>query len=413
MTATKRSTLMPFACLALLLSGACAAQMAETQQTKRDSATPAQEHPFELLMGETCVGQWPDPVPSQSAMSSLPGLYPGKLGFRERQRQQLAERASPELDRALSVVTEALIAAQSQDGWWPISCAADEPKVGDVAATSLTLLALLGQGLAPDFGPHREVMSRGLKWLRTQQNRETGQYRGPLNHALATLAIADAYNATKSPLLKYDCKRALEAIEASASPDGGWRVDPAHPSPDDVLLTAWNLSAISMAKEAALDFPSNVLEEARAYLESITDPVTGLVDPTGERRSAGTVPRQKAMTAAALFARMILLESDPPDKHGLERALRTLANASTEEVDSTSLFFTANALFQAGGATWLEAERGLHKHLATLTEPTAESPIAEAALRALTQEISFRLRRSSEIPPRQPKDRRTRGDVIW
>ena len=206
-------------------------------------------------------------------------------GFRA--RPSAAETRDGAPDRPLETVhggsfpASWLTSVQGSDGAWtrerpPRWCfcegrfACDRPdyQLGRVGTTALALLALLGDGNTTRNGPHRNAVVRGVKWLRKHQHPRTGQFADgivsstDLEHGLATLAFAELYRTTRSPLLRKTLQLGLHAFG-----EEGTR---------DVFTTGWRVLAVLSAEEAGIGGERGAFDRgALALFEATTDPLTG------------------------------------------------------------------------------------------------------------------------------------------
>ena len=93
--------------------------------------------------------------------------------------------------------------------------------------TGLALLAFLGDGNTTTQGDYKEVVSRGVKYLKEQQDPETGLLGARVggafmyNHGIATLALCEAYYFSKNPLIKSTAQGAIDFILRGAQPVRG------------------------------------------------------------------------------------------------------------------------------------------------------------------------------------------------
>jgi len=109
-----------------------------------------------------------------------------------------------------------LASTQNADGTW-----------GDVADTALVLLAFLeaGEGETHKSGPHHRQIRAGLASLKQRQHRDGrfGDSDSARPHALATLAMTEAYRLTNSPLFKQSARQGLALIlEDPGAPRSAW-----------------------------------------------------------------------------------------------------------------------------------------------------------------------------------------------
>ncbi|MFP6657980.1 MAG: prenyltransferase/squalene oxidase repeat-containing protein, partial [Pirellulales bacterium] len=109
----------------------------------------------------------------------------------------------------------------------------------DTAATGLCLMCYLGAGYDHfDFGgEYTQEIQGALKWLLDHQREDGNLYvdldpqssasAALYSHAIATMALCEAYGMTKDPKIRAAAQKAIEFIEATQHPDrGGWRYVP-------------------------------------------------------------------------------------------------------------------------------------------------------------------------------------------
>ncbi|MDF1799771.1 MAG: terpene cyclase/mutase family protein, partial [Planctomycetota bacterium] len=270
------------------------------------------------------------------------GAAGGGINGRGLGRQGLGKRGGKPIEDALENALDWLARHQSPDGSWDCDgfdaeCGAagnticDGPgRAGhDVGATGLALLAFLGEGGVPGEGRYGDVLSKGIFWLREQQDPDTGllgdasTHEYLYNHAIGTLALCEAYLASNSPRLKRPAQSAIHFINRARNPYGAWRYESPPVGTNDTSVTGWMIFAIKAAEDAGLQTDEGAYDGAMAWLEEVTDPQTGRVgyNEFGSRSSRITgvndhfpSERGEAMTAVGLLCRVFMGQSDP-DKH--------------------------------------------------------------------------------------------------
>jgi len=189
---------------------------------------------------------------------------------------------------------------QSADGSWSAeryhAQCVDSPCSGagyaeyDTALTGLSLLAFLGSGYTPlsgeeigdpatgkvlDFGT---VVNRGVRWLLSQQQPDGAV--GPrvskqmYNHAIATLALSEAFGMTQSASLQEPAQRAVDYLVAAKNPSRGWRYSP-RCGDSDSSVTSWCVMALKSAGMSGLQVDRTAVKEARSFLHDVTEPTHG------------------------------------------------------------------------------------------------------------------------------------------
>lgn len=189
---------------------------------------------------------------------------------------------------------------------------------GDTAATGLALLAFLGAGYTHREDAHRAVVGRGIDWLlRNQQpngqlftpQTDTNRFTRFYGHAIATIALCEAYGMTRDPKLLEPARKAVEFIVQSQHPQhGGWRYDAG--SDSDTSVSGWKLMALTSAQMAGLEVPAATLQKVSQWLDA--------AQAEGGARyvynpHAAVTPQERAgrepnlpMTAEGLLMRMFL-----------------------------------------------------------------------------------------------------------
>lgn len=252
----------------------------------------------------------------------------------------------------------------------------------DVGVTGLALLAFLGAGYTQRadhaFG---EVVARGLRYLRKRQDVE-GCFgpRSPAHatytHAIAALAMVEAYGMTGSAVLQGSAQRALDFIAACRNPGLAWRYG-VRPGDNDTSVTGWmamvlhsaravNRSATAAGRTTPLSFDEGGFDGIRAWLDKATDATSGRVGYQqrggGPARPPEIVDRfpadkSESMTATGLLLRSILgadLGKDADARKAVQR-LRRLPptwDPKAGTVDFCYWHAGTLAMHQVGGDAW-------------------------------------------------------------
>lgn len=286
------------------------------------------------------------------------------------------------LDDALSW----LAAHQSQDGSWDTDgfhaqCGAigsvpcDGPgRAGqDVGVTGLALLAFLGKGDTPNEGEYRTQVGKAVRWLRSVQDPDTGligdasTHEYLYGHAIATLALCEAYYATESPLLKPTCQKAIYFIQRARNPYGAWRYDVPPTGMNDTSVTGWMVFALKAAEDAGLEVDQGSFDGALSWIDEATDLGSGRVgyNEAGSLSSRITgvndhFPPEKgeAMTAVGLLCRVFMGQDDPAKFPVLDRHAELLTRSLPAwdpdgfGTDMYYWYYGTYAMFQLGGKRW-------------------------------------------------------------
>lgn len=286
--------------------------------------------------------------------------------------------------RAVDLGLDWLARHQEAGGHWSCAgfgerCASNRCDGGgdwshDIGVTGLALLAFLGAGHYPNGRtPHARTVRDGLRYLVGCQQTETGCF-GEVgrndaflyDHAIASVAVTEAYGLSHWPMLKEPASRAIRFIEAARNPRAAWRYHHPPQGDNDVSVTGWMVMALKSAQDFGLPVDPAAMNGARAYLESMTDPVSGRTgyqsrggySARAEGAAAQWPPEQsEAMTAVAMLCRVFLGE-DPERSPMLLAGARRLRqrlpvfDPAAGAVDYYYWYYGSYAMFQMGGRDW-------------------------------------------------------------
>jgi hypothetical protein len=308
----------------------------------------------------------------------------GKFGGRFGGKRNLRAAGGSGTEQALKNGLEWLKRHQAQDGSWDSDefmynsasacgeCDGAGNSAMDVGLTGYALLAFLGDGNTMKRGPYKDVVSKGIQWLRSQQDPDTGLLGDDIGHsfiychAIASLAMTEAYYFDKSPLIKRNCQKAVNYILRARNPYGAWRYDVPPVGDNDTSVTGWMVFALTSAKEAGLKIDDEAIIGAMQWIDEVTDPQTGRVgyDSIGSPSSRVTgvnenYPPEKgeAMTAVGLLCRFFTKEepkTQPLMKKHADLMKKTLPDWDVEGhgCDMYYWYYGSYAMYQMGGSHW-------------------------------------------------------------
>jgi len=288
-------------------------------------------------------------------------------------------------EQALKDGLEWLKHHQSPDGSWDTdgfmnncgkigsdTCEGEGQALHDVGNTGLALLAFLGDGNTLSKGPYKESVGRGIKWLREQQDPDSGLFGEETghhflyNHGIASLAMCEAYYFSKSPIIKRTAQKSINYILRARNPYGAWRYDVPPVGDNDTSMTGWMIFALKSAEEGKLKIDKEAYIGGLNWIDEVTDPANGRVgyDSIGSLSSRVTGindawPPEKgeAMTAVGLLCRFFLGQ-DPKDTPIMEKHAdlmkKTLPEWDEEGIGSDMYYwyYGAYAMYQMGGTHW-------------------------------------------------------------
>jgi hypothetical protein len=311
----------------------------------------------------------------------------------------------------------------------------------DTAVTGLALLAYLGAGCThQDGGRYAPTMKRGLSFLLAQQA-ENGDLRGKSRavgmycHAMATLALSEAYALSGDPALETPVARAVNFLVRAQYPNlMGWRYSPGneitrkpgtdgkteylpHPPVGDTSVLGWVVLVLKSAHEVGVNVPVAASEAAQNWLKLVSEGQHG-----GLARYQPSRPVDPTMTAEAWVCRQFLgLAPQGPTSDEAEKYLLD----SPPTLDSFNVYYWyygTLAMYQRGGAGWerwniqardylvqLQQKAG-HKSGSWDPDPTRYGNhggrLYTTALATLTLEVYYRYLRLQETPSAAPLERR-------
>jgi hypothetical protein len=199
-------------------------------------------------------------------------------------------------EAAVGLALNWLAKQQDKDGFWEFDGSHKEDRI---AATGMALLPFLAAGESPSTGEkYKETVSKGLDYLTSKIN-PTGQFgkAGMYSHAIATIALCEAAGITQDDKLKKTAKQAVEFIVKAQAGNGSWGY--AANLEGDTSIVGWQIQALKSAKLAGIAVPEKALDQADAFLVSVSDDNES---GYGYRTKGSTY----TLSASALLSRMFI-----------------------------------------------------------------------------------------------------------
>lgn len=357
----------------------------------------------------------PDAPSIQTQVARIPRREPGGLSatnaapvvaaeaFRKRvERNQPGggDRLGPETERAIELGLAYLARHQLEDGRWSLQgLDSTAPAMNsDVAATGLALLAFQGAGYTHREHQYRDVVRRGLDFLLASQqsggliyyesDAESNRVTRLYSHAIAALALCEAYGMTQDPALREPCQKALDYIVASQSRElGGWRYTPQVSS--DTSVSGWMLMALKSGELAGLSVPQETYAAVVRWLDRAQGEQPHLYRynpdaPDTPAQRHGRIP-SPTMTSVGLLMRLYTgwRRDHPAMRAGGEYLRENLPGMSdladpvvSRRRDTYYWYYATQVMFHLGGDYWRVWNGQLHPLLVRsqiLTGPDAGS----------------------------------------
>ena len=212
-------------------------------------------------------------------------------------------------------------------------------------------------------GPYQNEVSQGLYYLqekmllssmggdlrdRSVVSEQLGnvllvQKNGDMySHAIATLALCEAYAMTRDKNLANVSQKATDFIVNAQHEAGGWRYEPG--APGDLSVTGWQLTALKSATHGKLEVPRQVWYRAIEFLNSVQE-----ARGSQYRYRASEKP-QRTMSVVGLFSRMIL--GWPQDHRPLMKGVTMVAAQDPRENHMYFNYYASQVLRHHGGSGW-------------------------------------------------------------
>lgn len=285
-----------------------------------------------------------------------------------------------------------LVAHQDEDGRWDADafmkhdrgpgapCDGPGRPTNDVGVTGLATLALLGGGSTLRTGPHQGAVRNAVQWLQGQQGADgvlgtTAAHDFIYGHAIATLALSEAYGLSKYRSLREPVTKAVNYLASHRNPYAVWRYQP-RDNDNDTSVTTWAWLACASAKDFGIAIDPSIPKVVAAWYDEATDEhgrtgYTRRGEPSsrhvGDHALRFPPEQGEALTAAALLGRFVLGQT--PAKAPIMNASAELLLAKPPlwqagAIDPYYCWFGTQAMYQMGGQWW----DGWNKSLASVAQ---------------------------------------------
>jgi hypothetical protein len=222
----------------------------------------------------------------------------------------------------------------------------------DSAVTGLALLAYLGAGYTHLNGQYADTVGRGLGYLRSVQKadgdlRGRSQAVGMYCHAMATLALCEAYALTGDPKLRAPVEKAVDFLVKCRAKDGlAWRYAPGAPVGDTSIL-GWVVMVLKSAQEVGIPIQPTTKQGVLTWLSKVADgPSNGLARYQPWEKVTPT------MTAEAWVCRQFLGVGGPGASSSEAAQYLLQYGPNRGQFNLYYLYYGTLALYQHGGDAW-------------------------------------------------------------
>ncbi|MHC4661196.1 MAG: prenyltransferase/squalene oxidase repeat-containing protein [Planctomycetota bacterium] len=240
----------------------------------------------------------------------------------------------------------------------------------DIGVTGLATLAFLGYGQTHRYGRYKKTVRRALQFLVKQQDAKTGRIgkaggeSAIYNHAIATMALCEAYAVTRDSMLRAPAQKAVDYILRAQNPGFGWKYG-TRDGKNDSSVTGWMMLALKSAKMGKLSVPQSAFDGAVAWFDRVTrvsDGKVGYMRP-GDKgavlsgRDPKAFKRMPTMTAVAVLSRVFAGQKTTNSK--IKQGSKIISDnppnynkPNNDKVNFYYWYYGTYAMFQVGGKKW-------------------------------------------------------------
>lgn len=164
-----------------------------------------------------------------------------------------------------------LASSQGSNGSWADGYGSEPGVVG------LCMMAFLGSGEDPNFGPYAGNIERGIDYIISQQDTDNGFIgRSMYNHGFATLALAELYGVVENPRVAPALESAVKLIVESQKDNamGAWRYTPDAKDADSTVAGC-QIVALYAARNAGIPVPESAFKKGLKFLSECRRPNGG------------------------------------------------------------------------------------------------------------------------------------------
>ena len=270
----------------------------------------------------------------------------------------------PKLDSMYVHGLRYLASTQGPEGCW-----AEDGYGSQAGVVGLALMAMLAHGDDPNTGPYAANIQRGLRFILSHQNPETGYIGDSMyNHGFACTALAECYGVVDVPGIGPALQKAVDLSVNSqkANRSGAWRYGPdSHDA--DTSVSGAVVVGLFAARNAGLAVPDEAFTKALTYFDKMR------TREGGYGYTSASAPNHNR-TAIGVLVFALAKQKDKPH---IQDSLKFLTRDLSYREAAYPFYFEyymSQALFHADLAEWRKWNALNIRYLAAIQSPDGSWP---------------------------------------
>ncbi len=277
-------------------------------------------------------------------------LAPAALAGEPQDKAAITPQAARSIDRGLKYLAQ----RQQEDGAW-----GSEAWPRHTGLTAFALMAFMSHGDVAGCGEYGTEVQKGVDFLVKAQKpsgfivTQWASYGPMYEHALALLALAEAYGMTPREDLKAKIKAGVNLVVKSQAANGEWGYVPTPTVSGDLSVTVCQLMALRAARNCGIAVPKQTIDRAIAYVKKSAVQGGGFCYRLGYRQPA------YGCTGAGLTSLYGAgIRDDPMIKDGIRWLLDNAPNVSPRhrwargQHTMYGHYYATQAMYNRGGEDW-------------------------------------------------------------